>query len=423
MTITARSVDAERLGIVTTTLCLHCWDNKHLDRELLTRLDDCLIVLQASAFIGRYEREDVTLRRATRSSDISSATLDAITTRLSSDATRGKQPFHYQLQGLHVVGTIITEPVSNERSRRRGSAADAIVGYSALCFEDKFVPSGVDREKMVTFHGHCTTALLWQVLQHRVRVFLPVAPRVAERYWDDAGKNRYADTLTPPWESRGKDMLRTVTLGFDLRKSTFCMENADDPREFAYWLDDMVLILMRVAHVYGGVFDKFTGDGALVHFPVETTEKVYGKKAVTSAVYCAIDMQKAMAYHLARLRPLLRLDSKVVGGAIGIDVAPTHWTLDERDNPITVGRGVVNACRLMDSTKSGCVRLTNIAYYALDDAPLKRLFAQVPFISKEFGSELEIVAWELQNAADTVSLPLIVETDVAKICEHVWARR
>src|SRR6185369_1127111 len=137
----------------------------------------------------------------------------------------------------------------------------------------------------------------------------------------------------------------------------FCMENADDPKKFAYWLDDMVQILMHIAHYYGGIFDKFTGDGALVHFPVDTSEIIDGRNAVTAAVFCSIAMQKGMAYHLGRLRKFLRLDSKVVGGAIGIDVALAHWTLDERHNPITVGRGVVNACRLMDGTKAGCVRL------------------------------------------------------------------
>jgi len=111
----------------------------------------------------------------------------------------------------------------------------------------------------------------------------------------------------------------------------------------------------------------------------------------------------------------------VVGGAIGLDIAGAHWILDERDNPITVGRGVVNACRLMDSTKAGCVRLTNIAYQML--APeLKQFFTARPFVSKEFGAEMGIIAWELQNASRTSRFPHVDEREVVKVCEDIWGR-
>jgi class 3 adenylate cyclase len=421
-----RSADAERLAIVTRTLCLKSWDNKHLDRDLLYSLDGCLEVLEAVACVARYVREEVTLTRATPRSGIPDSLLAMLADSVAAGPYEDDGAFYREVEQLHVIGIRITEPApsalaGSDMRTPRGSAP--IVGYAALCFKDSSVPKGLAGGSMIAFHSRCTAPLLWQVLQQRVRVFLPVSPRAAERYWHDATRIRDAQTLVPPWDSRGKTALRTVTLGFDLRKSTFCMENADDPILFAEWLDHMVQILMRIAHHYGGIFDKFTGDGALVHFPEEAHQEIDQQCAVTAAVLCAVAMQKGMSYHLRRLRKLLRLDSKVVGGAIGVDVAWAHWTLDERDNPITVGRGVVNACRLMDSTKAGCIRLTNIAYQKLDDLQLKALFVSRPFTSKEFGLDMGMMAWELPNAARITSFPLAGDNgQISRICEAVWSR-
>jgi class 3 adenylate cyclase len=430
-----RSVDAERLATITTTLCLNAWDNKHLDSELLRSLDTCLSVLEAAACVTRYSVEDITLTRALPSSKIPEDRLAKITELLVSGPHDADGGFYREVEELHIIGVVITEPTSEQTDTK-----PIIVGYSALCFIASKMPNGTERGRMVAFHSRCTAPLLWQVLQQRTRVFLPVSPRAAVRYWNDAAripsehkmpgtgnKSIWGEpkTLVPPWNSRGKKPLRTVTLGFDLRKSTFCMENADDPIRFAGWLDDMVQILMRISHHYGGIFDKFTGDGALVHFPEEDHKEIFSKQcAVTAAVVCAVAMQKGMSYHLRRLRKILRLDSKVVGGAIGVDIDWAHWTLDERDNPITVGRGVVNACRLMDSTKAGCIRLTNIAYQTLDDQQLKSLFFSRPFTSKEFGPDMGITAWELQNAARISSFPVPGDDGrISQICKTIWDRR
>lgn len=404
-----RAVLDKQLAHVTTTLCRVSWDNRQLDAILLNTLGDCLMVLEAAAFVARYVREDMTLKHAVRPAKVSEALLDQVANDLANATHRHGQIFYRQVGPLHVVGTVIPE---------HGVKDVSIAGYAAVCFAT--VPDDEqDRDLMIAFHGQCTAALLWQVLQQRVRVFLPVAPRLAEAYWMSARNRGDGDLRTPPWESRGKEAIRTVTLGFDLRKSTFCMDNADDPKKFAFWLDDMVQILMRIAHRYGGIFDKFTGDGALVHFLVQEPN---GTNAVTHAVLCAVAMQKAINEHLARLRGFLRLDSEVIGGGIGVDIADARWMLDERDNPITVGRGVVYACRLMDSSKARKVRLTNIAYQDLDDEKLKRLFVATRFTSKEFGPDLELNVWELENAVD-VPLPAADERAVADICHEVWRRR
>ena len=125
-------------------------------------------------------------------------------------------------------------------------------------------------------------------------------------------------------------MLNAATLSYDLRKSTFCMENADSPSKFAGWLDLLVQILTQVAHRHGGVFDKFTGDGALVHFLAKECEVVYGTKPVEAALACAIDMQYATKVHLDRLRKFMRMDSNLLG------VAPSASTSPSPAGPSTI---------------------------------------------------------------------------------------
>lgn len=405
----------DALASVVTTLSLRCWSNEHLDTDLRDAFAGCLRVLGATAVIVHFDRENVTIAYALRRADELHLANEARGRFLD---LRVDEPIVSRLHNLHVVGSWIFE---NSRPLGKPNAEGAdrqrtAMGYAVLCF-DALPDSPVDRDRFITFHSRACAGMFFQVLQLRARLFLPFAPRMAESYWNESGEDPATAKLTPPWDPT-KQPLRTATLGFDLRKSTFCMENADNPKAFAEWLDQLVQILMNVSHLYGGVFDKFTGDGVLVHFLSDACKIIYGRKAVTAAVLCAVAMQHATRQHLGRLRKMLRLNSHVVGGAIGVDVAYAHWSLDHRHNPITVGRGVVNACRLMDSTRAGGIRLTNIAYQRLLDPQLQQLFVEVPFTSKEFDDEKKITAWELQQTLAPIAD--IQQQQIRDICTAAW---
>jgi class 3 adenylate cyclase len=107
------------------------------------------------------------------------------------------------------------------------------------------------------------------------------------------------------------------------------------------------------------VFDKFTGDGVLVHFLDDESRAIVGRPACDAALTAALAMQRAITRHLVRLRGFLRSNSKLLGGGIGIDTGEAHWSLDYASQPIVVGKGVVYSCRLGDGARSGAIRLTN----------------------------------------------------------------
>jgi len=137
-------------------------------------------------------------------------------------------------------------------------------------------------------------------------------------------------------------------------------------------------------------------------------------EAVAAAVACAVGMQRAATQHLNRLEQILTYKSDIIGGAIGIDFQAAHWSLDHRHNPITIGRGVVNACRLMDDAKAGHIHLTNAAYQKLDKA-LGGHFKEVSFVSKEFDKKMKLTVWELRP-----SFPFDDSRKIDAICQKGW---
>jgi len=364
------------------------------------KLEDCLGILRADGLVAHFGREQVTLCHGAP---------EEVHEQLIAEFEHVDR----QARGASEAPIDICLGQGQYCGKRIKDAASSAVSY-ALLYYQKSSDDAKERAARA-FHALVTAPTLFQVLQHRVRLFAPFPAEISQMYWYDCDwvKTDTRDRLRPPWEL--DEPLPTVTLGFDLRKSTFCMDNAA-PRDFAKWLDNLTQILMTVAHSFGGVFDKFTGDGAIVHFLARETKKLRGEGAVVAAIQCAIAMSNATAYHIKRLREFLRLDSELLGGGIGIDIALAHWSLDHRHNPITVGRGVVTACRLMDSTPARAVRITNIAYRKLP-AALQAAFHSISFKSKEYGEELRLRVWEIEDATR-----IRTAVDFKAVCEDVYRR-
>jgi class 3 adenylate cyclase len=395
----------------------------------------------------------------------------AVQTALEQANTPTSEAVKFELKGklAGMVIVIPTEGVASDVRSSKGAIDSSSVDYCAMVYEVDgkwrkhwFHPAGLDdpsrkmslpegikpqsgslqddeksttleqrmEDKFVSFHGRSTLPMLFHIMLYRESRFTPFPGRISQRYWEDSAELMKADTepkrkdvLRPPWDT--DELQRTATLSFDLRKSTFCMEHADKHKKFGDWLDQMVEILTGVCHLHGGVFDKFTGDGALIHFLQKEFVVVYeNKDPVEAAMDCAVDMHRAIGIHLERLREFLRFDCQLLGAGIAIDISDTYWALDHRDNPITVGRGVVGACRLCDRTPAGKIHMTNIAYRALTPEILNKLPHPrvVPLESKEFNKEMEITVWEFTMPSDPPELELGSRDTIANLCKWVCDR-
>ncbi|MEO5335938.1 MAG: hypothetical protein H7841_03445 [Magnetospirillum sp. WYHS-4] len=259
--------------------------------------------------------------------------------------------------------------------------------------------------------------ILIEAMRQRCNVYRGFAPEISRRYWDSeslhVGKAREGiRRLLPPWNGRR----RTVTLTLDLRKSTFAMREADSPKHFACWMDVLLTVLSTIVRQNLGVFDKFTGDGIIVHFLDEEVRELKKESPVTVAVRCAGALIAAVECLLKDLREFLHHDRADFGAGVGISVADAHWRLDHTQNPIVVGRGVVEACRLSDSAKAGIIQMSGNAYHEL----AKDLRAcdiggeKVPYASKDIAEDSEVRIWRLTK----LPCPLAPDIDeVARICD------
>ncbi len=199
----------------------------------------------------------------------------------------------------------------------------------------------------------------------------------------------------------------TITISLDLRKSTFAMEQARDATRFATWMTGVISALTTLAQSAGAIFDKFTGDGVIIHFPVnppwdeqEKDAEPAEAEAMERAVICAARMVVCVQHKLDELRKILLNDCGKFGAGVGIAIADAYWGVDLEGNPMVVGRGVVNACRAADPAPAGMLYLVNSAYQAFRDTPLGRRTnpSRLCYTTKEFNGDLDVSVWALEAA-------------------------
>lgn len=241
-----------------------------------------------------------------------------------------------------------------------------VKGYCSMIFKgSQGNPFIFEDQKHVNLRA--LTNALYLVMVRRAKIFSQLPAKISKEYWDNSHfKDEFSlpqshTKLMPPWHEN--DQLRlTVTLSADLRLSTFCMDNARSFVDYSRWNNELVQILIDIAHFHGGVFDKFTGDGALIHFLDDESDKIYNTSSVIQALTCARDINYALNRHVDRLRKNLHHDNKYLGVGIGLDIGDAHWSMSEHNAPIVVGDGVVGACRCCDLSKPHNIIMTNYFY-------------------------------------------------------------
>lgn len=400
---------------LVATMYSSIWDTRGYDVELRRALGATLMSVSACGVIGHISGR-AQLVHFNRYPDADAANLQAASIKelprviASQRGIRFNKPIRFKVGGKF-AGVLVVFPDEARRDEQERSSSSSQqhsdVHYCCLFYSPSRVFQAQhameEEDRFANFHANTTLPLLFDVFRHRERRFAPFAVTVSERYWEDslkyAGEPEVAThtVFRPPWEG-GDCVHRTATLCVDLRKSTFCMEHSDEPEKFGRWLDTLVQVVTKVCHSHGGVFDKFTGDGGLIHFLEKECEAVYGKTAITCAVNCAIATQLEVKTLLEELRTFIRFDSGLLGAGIAVDIGEAYWSLDYRDNPIVVGRAVVGACRICDESKAGKTRLTNIACKLLPKELLLELLEkglkQVGQSTKELDKQMEVLVWE-----------------------------
>lgn len=261
----------------------------------------------------------------------------------------------------------------------------------------------------------------------RNRVYSRFPSRFSRLYWAAARTRRADGDLPPPWDRR---IDKTVTLSFDLRRSTRAMELASGQQDFANWLEAMTIILRQIARDNFGIFDKFTGDGALIHFlpdecvtvdeltdraaidtsrfqwRVDSDKIARDAVAVYAAVKCGWEMIHAIEHHSQRLSEILRLGVPAFGPAVGIAIDDALWSVDREGNPILVGNGVVQACRITDKTPRGKLQIARDAEKLFEATYQGGVtVSEVRFSSKERDESEELMVSQQEHAPVNLARP------------------
>ena len=442
---------SDKVSEAVVNLYHELWPTQYFDRELRGFIRNVLTSFGATALLVQQTDEDLSLfcweSFDPRTEDSASReTIREGVERLIDEIRRSKRPSHPQIErsDTKATGRPKTSPEFHRlpsleecaisfvlRDRDLRGAGGGTLSIAALVFRPREVMQrctnlsrggvwpddfeSVFNDTFVRIVGSQLLPMILDAFRYRELRFAAFPPKLSRRYWDDAPFiMRFADQkktlnnrLSPPWndrpDRRREELIPTASLSLDLRKSTFCMEFATNEREFGEWLDHLVEKMRSVAHLHGGIFDKFTGDGALIHFLQKECQLLYeGRSAVDSAIHCAVDLQRAVEIHMKSLRQMLHHDSRVFGAGIAIDVGEAFWSCDNRDNPVVVGKVVVGACRVGDKAPRQSVRLTNWAYWSATEilrAKLKGI-RQVSLSTKESSDEVPLECWEFNADQD-----------------------
>jgi class 3 adenylate cyclase len=313
--------------------------------------------------------------------------------------------FEIAVEGVGKVLVLLKEISFTEGEvKARLSNEGRFLNFSALFFTARREGGSrlVDTQ-WLQFCCQSVAPMFFDVFRHREQMMMPFAPKVSSLYWRESALGTKDKTYFPPWDESnigdGSRAIRsTVTLSVDLRKSTFCMDQAESKAEFGRWLDRLVHCIVETCHSHGGVFDKFTGDGGLMHFLDGECKFAFGKTAIESAFDCASELCSRVEGMLPALRRNLRNNSARLGAGIAIAASEGFWSIDHRGNPIVVGHGVVDACRICDGTQPKSIRMSNYAHGLLAEAnSLKAsLFQEVDLgETKEWNASMRLRVWEM----------------------------
>lgn len=136
-------------------------------------------------------------------------------------------------------------------------------------------------------------------------------------------------------------VIRGYVVSLDLRGSTAMMLKAVSAKCFAAIITETMRKAELIVKKHFGVFDKFTGDGALVFFP----EFFAGDDAGLRALYCANEVAQSFADYFRTKRSSFVSVPASAGFGAGIDYG--EMTLLRVCGALTiVGQPVVYACRL-----------------------------------------------------------------------------
>jgi class 3 adenylate cyclase len=187
----------------------------------------------------------------------------------------------------------------------------------------------------------------------------------AERDLERARIGDLLKTHAPPdWEKRFRrddlldaiidgEPLQMFVMAADIRESTMLMKEAVRFERFAFIMDKFVTAVRRGIGSPGGWFDKFTGDGFLAYWVVQTApEDEYDEAFVQAAGNIVHTAQSLIDFFHRRVLEDFRNNSRNLSGGVGLSMgldAGPGYLVQIGGELTVVGPPVVGAVRMVNA--------------------------------------------------------------------------
>ncbi|HEX6009657.1 MAG TPA: hypothetical protein VFZ50_06075 [Actinomycetota bacterium] len=184
----------------------------------------------------------------------------------------------------------------------------------------------------------------------------------------DLERARISDLLKahapPDWEKRFRrddlldaiidgEPLQMFVMAADIRESTMLMKEAVRFERFAFIMDKFVTAVRRGIGSPGGWFDKFTGDGFLAYWVVQTApEDEYDEAFVQAAGNIVHTAQSLIDFFHRRVLEDFRNNSRNLSGGVGLSMgldAGPGYLVQIGGELTVVGPPVVGAVRMVNA--------------------------------------------------------------------------
>lgn len=168
----------------------------------------------------------------------------------------------------------------------------------------------------------------------------------------------------PDWEKRFRrddlldaiidgEPLQMFVMAADIRESTMLMKEAVRFERFAFIMDKFVTAVRRGIGSPGGWFDKFTGDGFLAYWVVQTApEDEYNEAFVQAAGNIVHTAQSLIDFFHRRVLEDFRNNSRNLSGGVGLSMgldAGPGYLVQIGGELTVVGPPVVGAVRMVNA--------------------------------------------------------------------------
>lgn len=379
-------------------------DNRHPldDAPLIAAVEATLALWHAEGILIHLwsEEFDYTLSFGFQATSHPSAQnlLEAIAGLKANEFPRTSQGMWCELSPVNDTVTIICRPrlMKNTRSQPT-DVAIAVIAKPDSPLSGLVSPSAQGISKVYQEDIFFSLSVVASALRRRDDVMSRFSAHHRRAYWQQA-LNGVAPALLQTQDNYSP--IETVSVAIDLRKSTALMRESKSFPRFAAWIERVIQIIRQLCHVNGGIFDRFTGDGALAHFiqddvifdgaasdglDRETPARANATwRAFKASVEIYQAVNKAIEAHFAS-NSRFHIDG--AGVALGIAVDPACWHLDRAGSLHLVGRGIVDATRLTDGDPNKVAMSLDVfnALYRLEPA---LQFQSMPIANKDYPSEL-----------------------------------